>query len=34
MKTYYYFPTSANPYTTVVTLRGGRIYDLDRIKKF
>lgn len=34
MKTYYYFPTSANPYTTVVTLRGGRIFDIDRIKKF
>lgn len=33
-KTYYYFPTSANPYTTVVTLRGGRILELDRVKKF
>ncbi len=33
-KTYYYFPTSANPYTTVVTLRGGRISELDRVKKF
>lgn len=33
-KTYYYFPTTANPYTTVVTLRGGRIADLDRVKKF
>ncbi len=33
-KSYYYFPTSANPYTTVVTLRGGRISELDRIKKF
>jgi hypothetical protein len=33
-KTYYYFPTSANPYTTVVTLRGGRIFELDRIKRF
>ena len=33
VKTFYYFPTSANPYTTVVTLRGGRIYTIDRIKK-
>jgi hypothetical protein len=33
-KSYYYFPTSANPYTTVVTLRGGRIHEIDRIKKF
>jgi hypothetical protein len=34
VKTYYYFPTVANPFTTVVTLRGGRIHELDRIKKF
>ena len=34
IKTLYYFPTLANPYTTVVTLRGGRIHELDRIKKF
>ncbi len=34
VKTYYYFPTPSNPYTTVVTLQGGRIYELDRIKKF
>ena len=34
VKTYYYFPTTANPYTTVVTLRGGRIDSVDRIKKF
>ncbi len=34
VKTYYYFPTTANPYATVVTLRGGRIFELDRIKKF
>jgi hypothetical protein len=33
VKTFYYFPTSANPYTTVVTLRGGRIFTIDRIKK-
>ena len=34
VKTYYYFPTTSNPYTTVVTLRGGRIQDVDRVKKF
>lgn len=34
VKTYYWFPTPANPYTTVVTLRGGRIHDIDRVKKF
>jgi hypothetical protein len=34
VKTYYYFPTVANPYTTVVTLRGGRIANVDRIKRF
>lgn len=34
VKTYYYFPTVSNPFTTVVTLRGGRIQDLDRIRKF
>lgn len=34
VKTFYYFPTVSNPFTTVVTLRGGRIHELDRIKKF
>ena len=34
VKSFYYFPTLANPYTTVVTLRGGRIANLERIKKF
>jgi hypothetical protein len=34
VKSYYYFPTVANPYTTIVTLRGGRISYLERIKKF
>ena len=33
-KSYYYFPTTSNPYTTVVMLRGGRISELDRIRKF
>lgn len=34
VKSYYYFPTVANPFTTVVTLRGGRIANLERIRKF
>ena len=33
-KTYYYFPTVADPFTTVVSLRDGRIANLQRIKKF
>jgi hypothetical protein len=33
-KTYYYFPTSANPYTTAVILRNGRIHEIERTKKF
>jgi len=33
MKTYYYFPTVANPWITVVTLRGGRIANIERTKK-
>lgn len=33
-KTYYYFPTVSDPYTTVVRLRGGRIAHLERVKKF
>ncbi len=34
VKTYFYFPTMASPYTTVVTLRAGRIVELNRVKKF
>ena len=33
-RTLYYFPTVADPYTTVVRLRSGRIASLERIKKF
>jgi uncharacterized protein DUF4124 len=33
-RTFYYFPTVANPYTTTVRLRSGRIVSLDRIKQF
>lgn len=34
VKTYYYLPTSANPYITAITLRGGRIANIERTKKF
>ena len=30
----YYLPTVANPYTTVVKLRSGRIAYIQRVKKF
>ena len=33
VKTYYYLPTTANPWITTITLRGGRIINIDRIKK-
>jgi len=33
-RTLYYFPTVANPYTTVVRLRSGRIASLERVKRF
>jgi hypothetical protein len=34
VKSFYYFPTPANPYTTVITTTGGRITDLKRERKF
>jgi Domain of unknown function (DUF4124) len=34
MKTYTYMPTSADPFTTTITLIGGRISELDRVRKF
>jgi hypothetical protein len=34
VKSYYYFPTDTDPFITVVTLRGGRIANLERTKKF
>ncbi|HEX9673671.1 MAG TPA: DUF4124 domain-containing protein [Burkholderiales bacterium] len=33
-RTFYYFPTVANPFTTVVKLRSGRIAYIQRVKKF
>lgn len=34
VKTYYYLPTVSNPFTTSVTIYGGRIAAIDRVKKF
>lgn len=34
VKTFYYYPTASNPFTTVVTTTGGRIIDLQRERKF
>jgi hypothetical protein len=34
VKTYYYFPTSSDPWITTIRLQGGRIVNLERIKKF
>jgi hypothetical protein len=32
--TFYYYPTVSNPFTTVITLTGGRITDLQRTRQF
>jgi len=34
VRTYTYLPTSADPFTTVITLVGGRVSELERIRKF
>jgi hypothetical protein len=34
MKTYTYLPTVADPFTTTITLVGGRISEIERVKKF
>lgn len=33
-KVWFYYPTSSDPFTTMVTLRSGRVFELDRIRKF
>lgn len=33
VKSLYYYPTIANPYITVVTVRGGRVANIDRTRK-
>ncbi|MGH8618130.1 MAG: DUF4124 domain-containing protein [Burkholderiales bacterium] len=34
VKTYNYMPTGSNPFYTIITLRGGRIVNLERTRKF
>jgi len=34
VKSLYWYPTTSDPFTTVVTVRGGRIETLERTKKF
>ena len=33
LKSYYYFPTTANPVLTTVSLRSGRIVNIERERK-
>lgn len=33
LKSYYYFPTSSHPFLTTVTLRSGRIINIERVRK-
>jgi hypothetical protein len=34
LKTFTYLPTSADPFTTIITLVGGRVSEIERIRKF
>lgn len=34
MKTYTYLPTSGDPFTTTITLVGGRVSEVERVRKF
>jgi Domain of unknown function (DUF4124) len=34
IKTYYYLPTVSDPYTSIITFRGGRVANIERVKKF
>lgn len=33
VKSYYYYPTTSNPFITVVKVRGGRIVEIERTRK-
>ncbi|HSS46279.1 MAG TPA: DUF4124 domain-containing protein [Burkholderiales bacterium] len=33
VKTYYYLPTISDPFTTILTFKGGRVADIQRIRK-
>ena len=32
-KSFYYYPTSVNPYLTTITLRSGRIVNIERLRR-
>ena len=34
LKTWTYLPTSGDPFTTTITLVGGRVSDIERVRKF
>jgi len=34
MVSWSYLPTPGDPFTTTITLIGGRVSDLDRVRKF
>jgi hypothetical protein len=34
VKSYSYLPTPSDPFITVITFSGGRVVDLDRVRKF
>lgn len=34
LKTYTYMPTPADPFTTTITLVGGRVSEIERVRKF
>jgi len=33
-KTWYYYPTVSDPFTTVIQISGGQVFSLDRIRQF
>lgn len=33
LKSFYYYPTSANPHLTTITLRSGRIVNIERVRR-
>jgi len=33
LKTFYYYPTSASPHLTTITLRSGRIVNIERMRR-
>jgi hypothetical protein len=33
-KTWYYYPTRSDPFTTVIQITGGQVFSLDRVRQF